>query len=403
MYAPVLPGIQSEQSHRTGRQEATAPAANRQERGDHWSEQRDPATGRKYFANVREPYINDAVRAQINAAQADKTYAAFWRLVFKQQAKGRTAAIRANAWRLAALDDVGIKGLAKEAGVHPSTAKRHLKILVEQIGILGMGSSPVTFKRDESPKGTLDENGRPVRGRIVSKTGGREKPIRIWFTPDERHAIPVPKPRIGRKSYGAPCALGSDDGAVLRAHGAPASREEEIRTTPPVAGTDGVGAAVAAGEAGRQEAAEAGGLTAASQEGKAGAMPSPHWPRPDAPAHVAKPAPRPRSPAGTQEPQEKSFAQRAEEWNRRSPEQERIVAEYAAARRAKAALHPMTPPTPDRPSGETAGAHETSPMPDELRADADDLNRLVNSRRRQEADAARAAQRDAYHRDRGHG
>ena len=232
MATAILPGSAADTSR--GRR-SSAPPAPLLDRADHWSESRDPETGRKHFAHFREPYINDATRAQINAAQADKTYAAFWRLVFKQQVKGRTAAIRMSAWRFSALDDVGTKALAREAGVAPSTARRHLKILVEQIGILGKGESQVTFKRDDSPKGTLDENGRPVRGRIVGKSSGsagRQKPIRIWFTPDERHAIPAAKPRNPRKSYGAPCALGSGDGGPVMAHGAPASRDCLLYTSP---------------------------------------------------------------------------------------------------------------------------------------------------------------------------
>lgn len=384
------------------RRRSPAPPAPRQERVDHWSELRDPETGRKHFANVREPYINDATRAQINAAQAGATWSAFWRLLFKQQAKGRTAAIRMSAWRLAALDDVGIKGLAREAGVHPSTARRHLRILVEQIGIFGVGRSNVAIERDAAT------------GKIVSKTGGRQKPIRIWFAPDERHAIPTPKPRIGRKSYGAPCAIGSGDGAILRARRAPASTEEEIRTTPPLAGTDGVGAALAEEGAGRQEAAEEGGQEAAGAGGQEAAPLEREareerrrfWPSADAPAHVAKPdprPPRPRSPSGPQEPPTKSAAEYAAEFFRRDPEKDRMVAEYQAARRAKAALRPSAPSTADRPSGAILGGQEGSPATIPFSEAADELAKLVADRRRLEADTARAAQRDAYHRDRAQG
>ena len=422
MATAILPGPAADTSR--GRR-SQAPPAPRLERADHWSESRDPETGRKHFAHFREPYINDATRAQINAAQADKTYAAFWRLVFKEQVKGRTAAIRMSAWRFSALDDVGIKGLAREAGVAPSTARRHLMILVEQIGILGKGESPVTFKRDESPQGTLDENGRPVRGRIVGKSSGsagRQKPIRIFFNPDERHLIPASKPRIGRKSYGAPCAIGSGDGEPVMAHGAPASREEEERTTPPLAGTDGVGAALAEEGAGRQEAAEEGGQEAAGAGGQEAAPLEREareerrrfWPSADAPAHVAKPAPlppRPRSPSGPQEPPRKSAAEYADEFFRRDPKKDQAVAEYVAAkaaRRAKAASRPSAPSTADQPSGAIPGGQEGSPATipfpaADADADADELNGQVTGRRRHDAAVARASQRDAYHRDRAQG
>lgn len=421
MATAILPGPAADTSR--GRR-SSAPLAPRLDRADHWSEARDPETGRKHCFHIREPYINDATRAQINAAQADKTYAAFWRLVFKQQAKGRTAAIRMSAARFASLDDVGIKGLAKEAGVAPSTARRHLDILVDQIGILGMGASPVTFLRDESPRGTLDENGRPVRGRIVGKvagSAGRQKPIRIWFTLQERHAIPAPKPKIGRKSYGAPCAIGSDEGEALRAHGAPASREEEERTTPPVAGTAGVGAALAEEGAGRQEAAAeggqeaagAGGQEAASQEGEAREGRKQLWPSADAPAHVAKPAPRPPRPRSDDghEPPRKSAAEYAAEFFRRDPERDRMTREYLAAKAAKraqgaesASRPASTPPEPDRPSETIPGAPDGSPATIPFpAADADELNGLVTGRRRQDAAVARASQRDAYHRDRAQG
>lgn len=402
MATAILPGPAADTSR--GRR-SSAPLAPRLDRADHWSEARDPETGRKHCFHIREPYINDATRAQINAAQADKTYAAFWRLVFKQQAKGRTAAIRMSAARFASLDDVGIKGLAREAGVHPSTARRHLKILVEQIGIFGVGRSNVAIERDAAT------------GKIVSKTGGRQKPIRIWFTLQERHAIPAPKPKIGRKSYGAPCALGSDEGEALRAHGAPASREEEERTTPPVAGTDGVGAALAEEGAGRQEAAGeggqeaagAGGQEAASQEDEAKGERRRVWPSADAPAHVAKPAPRPPRPRSDDghEPPKKSAAEYADEFFRRDPKKDREVAEYVAAkaaRRAKAASRPSAPSTADQPSGAIPGGQEGSPATIPFpAADADELNGLVTGRRRQDAAVARASQRDAYHRDRAQG
>jgi hypothetical protein len=413
MATAILPGPAADTSR--GRR-SSAPPAPRLDRADHWSEARDPETGRKHCFHIREPYINDATRAQINAAQADKTYAAFWRLVFKEQAKGRTAAIRMSAARFASLDDVGIKGLAKEAGVAPSTARRHLDILVDQIGILGMGASPVTFLRDESPRGTLDENGRPVRGRIVGKaagSAGRQKPIRIWFTLQERHAIPAAKPRNPRKSYGAPCALGSGDGGPVMAHGAPASREEEEITTPPVAGTAGVGAALAEEGAGRQEAAAEGGQEAASQEDEAKGERRRVWPSADAPAHVAKPAPRPPRPRSDDghEPPKKSAAEYAAEFFRRDPERDRMTREYLAAKAAKraqgaesASRPASTTPEPDRPSETIPGAPDGSPATIPFpAADADDLTELVTGRRRQDAAVARASQRDAYHRDRAQG
>jgi hypothetical protein len=80
-----------------------------------------------------------------------------------------------------------------------------------------------------------------------------------------------------------------------------------------------------------------------------------------------------------------------------------MVAEYQAARRAKAALRPSAPSTADRPSGAILGGQEGSPATIPFSEAADELAKLVADRRRQEADAARVAQRDAYHRDRAQG
>lgn len=205
------------------------------------------------------------------------------------------------------------------------------------------------------------------------------------------------------------------------AHGAPASREDEIRTTPPTADTGGVGAAVAgagepgltAGEAGRQEAAGeggqeaagAGGQEAASQEDEAKGERKRFWPSADAPEHVAKPDPRPPRPrydAG-QEPPKKSAAEYAADWNRRDPEKDRMVAEYQAARRAKATMRATAASTADRPSGAILGGQEGSPATIPFSEAADELAKLVKGRRRQDADAAKEIQIDAYHRDRAQG
>ena len=83
------------------------------------------------------------------------------------------------------------------------------------------------------------------------------------------------------------------------------------------------------------------------------------------------------------------------------------MAAKAAARRAReardAAASASTPPESDRPSGAIPGGQEGSPATIPFSEVADELAKLVKGRRRQEADAAKEIQIDAYHRDRAQG
>jgi DNA-binding transcriptional ArsR family regulator len=338
-------------------------------------------------------------------------------LLREQERTGRTDAIRELAASRCTLDGVGINVLMRHTGRSRNTIRRQLDVL-EEMGLVRVVRPPVLMIRGSD-------------GRLIRKTGGREKPVRIIVTANpDVHG----KPRRRAGSYGQP--LTGSKAPEGGSYGQPLIPFQKSNTSelPPLAGTDGIGAALAEEGAGRQEAAEeggqeaagAGGLTAASLEEGRQSEPVPledtmevlteeilanrkGWPTPSDPAHVAKQAPR------------KAWSN----WGKQEeppPPPKRWLDDYVVApyRRPgmahKAASAPEAPPTPLAPpaaseataEGNNFAAWEQDKPEDNFAAwgppgaqAESELADLIRGRRRDAADAASDRFRHEWRRDRG--
>jgi len=392
MIAAISHGSRTDTTRQAAGRKVTAPPAPPAAKAVPWHSREGV-----YFVPVRE--LNDATRAAMRKAQCRGTWDAIHDALHDQARRGRTAAIR-DAARLLALDDVGVMGLSRySGGLTPKTIRRHLECL-EAIGLIRVCRPPIRF--------TLKD------GRLCKAKGqGREKAVRIVVTVDaERHCRPGKALRLAADrrlddagSYGE--AVPTSTPVLMGSQYTP-SRDNSSKNIASAPETDGIGSVAAANEAG--------GLTAAVHEEGDGmtfvpALPPPRVPTPRRqastpadPARTARPASRSSSPHGQDE--RPTAEEAAARWNRTDPV---VAAALAAKARKKAELAgtagqaPSTPSAPARPSGAILGGQEGSPATIPFSEAADELAKLVADRRRQEADAARVAQRDAYHRDRAQG
>jgi hypothetical protein len=293
------------------------------------------------------------------------------------------------------LDDVGVAGLARHTGKTRNTIYRQLAVL-EDIGLVRCVRPPVRLVHGAD-------------GRLVTKKGGQERPVRIIVTYDPaRHGKPL------RKAAAYVQPLNIETAPEGASYVQPLSAFHECVSTdlPPAAETDGIGSAVAGGGEG--------GLPAAGQDDVRQADPVPvidvmavltneilagrkGLPAASDPPHTDKPASRPRGHAGQEPP--KDYAKVAADWHRPDPAAARRVAEYRAAKAARkagtagtAGQAPPTSSAPARPS-ETIprGQDEAPARTPEPQVDADDayLASLVANRRQ----AAGIGRQDAYRRD----
>lgn len=217
-----------------------------------------------YFAAVRD--VSDETRQAMARAQCLRAWYAIHEALHDQARRGRTEFIRDRA-RIGVLEDVGIKGLCRYAGgADPKTMRRQLACL-EQLGLVKAIRPAVRFELRD--------------GRLHKAKGqGREEAVKIMVTVDaERHCRPSKRQVIGQAarravagSYGEP--LPPSTPAVMGSLSLPSRDSIQQKENETPADTVGVGAAVAstdagltAGQAGRQEPANAGGLAAAVQEG----------------------------------------------------------------------------------------------------------------------------------------
>lgn len=387
-------------------QRPTVPAAG--PKFEHWSVARD-AAGTRVF-HTRAPQLRSEVSRELGRRCAEGAWRGLFELLREAERTGRTPAIREAAGRLMILDGAGVAGLARHTGHHRSTIDRQLRVL-ESMGLVAIVRPPVTMARGPD-------------GRLIAKKGGRVTAVRIVVTynPDVHG-----KPRRKANSYGAPCTI--EPAAAEPAYGAPrGSFQRFLNTTeliPPVAGTDGSGAAVAdgvvvdsaaAGE-GRGDAAGTGREDAAAFEQREGTGPEPTTaedcmavltaeilagrkglPSPSDPRHTPKPAPH---------------------WGRK-PNVKRRIFELDDA-------EPAPAPTPARPKtswpdaysprlqphqspGEAAAGGQAPPRPPHVdrgggtilgAPGAAELKELVAGRRRAAADAASDRFKHEWRRDAG--
>lgn len=390
MSAAVFSGPRTDTSRR--RQPRTTPAPRPEPKFDHWSVARNDDGTRIY--HVRLPQLRTEVSRQLGSRCAEAAWRGIWDLLRDRERTGRTEAARERAARLCILDDVGVSGLARHTGKCRNTIRRQLAIL-EDMGLIRIVRPPVRMARGDD-------------GRLKAKSGGQEPAVRIIVTYDpDVHG----KPRRKAPSYGQslPIEVGPEGGVYGQSL---STFQTSLQTElPPVADTDGIGAALADGPApGLPAGASDPGpepvplidvMAVATDEILAGRK---GLPSPADPPHVSKPEPsrRPARPHGDGQP-EKSFKERADEWNRRDPETERMVADYQrsrAQRKARAAAGtpagPTASPTPDRPSGATAGAVPAIQPDAEFDAAAQALDELIRGMRQSAANDEKAGHRDEW-------
>lgn len=148
----------------------SAPAAAPSKRERHWT--------REVFF-FRSPDLRDEVRGQIGAARGvwEELSSSLWR----QERKGRSEEVRSAA-RRGVLMEVGIHGLARFTGRHPTTVARHLARL-EELQLVRVHRQPTRLTRDEN-------------GKIVG-SAGREYCAVIEVTVTPEHLRPFGARREG--------------------------------------------------------------------------------------------------------------------------------------------------------------------------------------------------------------
>jgi DNA-binding transcriptional ArsR family regulator len=152
----------------------------------------------------RVPDLRSEVVRLIGAAGT--TWHAHWYLCREQERCGRNASIRQAASR-GILLDVGVKGIARAAGLHPQTVGRHLRRL-EELGLIAVVRPAVCLIRDRL-------------GRLRT-TQGRGEATVIRATISADHLRP------GGRHRETECTL---RGAGLRVHGADAFTATSINST----------------------------------------------------------------------------------------------------------------------------------------------------------------------------
>lgn len=145
--------------------------------------------------HVRVPDLRTETMRLIG--RAGTTWAAFWYLCREQQRRGRNVSIRQAASR-GILLDVGVKGIARAAGLDPQTVARHLRRL-EELGLIAVVRPAVHLIRSKAGRFTTSQ--------------GRGEPTVIRATISAEHLRPPGRHRDPE------CTL---RGADLRVHGADA-------------------------------------------------------------------------------------------------------------------------------------------------------------------------------------
>jgi hypothetical protein len=205
----------------------------------------------------RVPDLNRATHRRLGQSGAGWTFETICRLVHLVGRVGKPQAKKA-ARELGRLG-VGVQAIAAEAGVSVSKVRRDLVKLVE-LNLVAVSRRNVTFKAD------------PATGKILENRTGRSLPVLVFLTIGPDHL----RSKAGDgKAAASPPKTAPSSPLKLRGAGTPnrdhfgggIQRDENTKRVPD---GDAVGIGTPpAREAGRQEAAEAGGHPAAkaSQEG----------------------------------------------------------------------------------------------------------------------------------------
>jgi hypothetical protein len=276
-----------------------------------------PAGRVRWFFKV--PDLSDEAAAAISKANSWPTFIGICRAIHDRGRRGTEAE------RNAADDGVigiGIKALARSAGLDPVTVRRQIRKL-EGLGLVVVVTRGITAVAD------------PVTGRITANRIGRTPAALVYLTVTEAHM----RPAAAKAAAKAGGAKRTPSGRADRVQSAPPSKErtKEKRETPSAPPQD---AGLPAGKAGGHPAAEA------SQEGRQG---DPDVHRQDDPGLGATPVP-PAS-AGSPEPSG----------------EERPVADHAAPPE-RSGRPPVATPASSVPSAwatlAAKGAAENSSPPD---------------------------------------
>lgn len=205
-----------------------------------------PAGRVRWFFKV--PDLSDETAAAISRANAWPTFIGICRAIHDRGRRGTKA-------EQAAADNgvigVGIKGLARAAGVDPVTVRRQIRRLAD-LGLVVIHDRGVIEAAD------------PATGRITTNRIGRTPTALVYLTVTEAHM----RPAAAKAAAKVGGAKRTPSPRADRVHCAPPSKErtKEKRETPPTPPQE---AGLPAGEAGGHSAAKA------SQEGRQGDQPAP--------------------------------------------------------------------------------------------------------------------------------
>ena len=245
------------------------------------------------FFWFKMPDLNERTHRSLGESGAGWTFTTICRLVHHVGRVGRPQAKKA-ARELGRLG-VGLKAIADESGQSPNKVRRDLVKLVD-LGLVAVSRRNVTFAAD------------PATGRIRENRTGRSVPVLVFVTIGPEHL----RQKAGKA--GNPAKMEPGNPATVaplpapdRVH--PGTRIQRERNTErtPVVDADGIGsppasreAGLPAGQAGGQEAAEAGRLPAAIHEGDRVAPAKLEAPEADLPPtvrRISRPAAAPAKPA----------------------------------------------------------------------------------------------------------
>lgn len=292
----------------------------------------DNVTGEQYAWVKGLPDLNRQARRLIGQSGAGWTFTTICSLLHHIGRIGRPAARKAARFdqRLG----VGLAAIADEAGHSENKVRRDLRRL-EELGLITVMRPNVTMVRDAA-------------GRLVENRTGRSKAVRVYLTICQDHVRAKASPPVASRM--APSNPSRMEGlpTLDSVHSGGAIQRELNTKRTPAGDADGIGtpassadAGLTAGEAGQEENTSILPVNAGRDE------PPPMPPGRLAPA--AK-APARRQTAGksfaSQEPPGRSAAEASAAWHQRDPGRERQLAEYLAAKAAKASSRPPEPRQP---------------------------------------------------------
>ena len=146
----------------------------------------DPDAPITEFYHCQFPDLNRETKSAITKASSCPMWIGINSVIREQIRIGRTAAIRAAAENRQI--STGIRYIAKDIGLDPSTAREQCRRLVE-LGLIHISEDDRPFKTDPVTGEPLFKTD-PVTGKILANRAGRAKPVTITITLKNRHMRP---------------------------------------------------------------------------------------------------------------------------------------------------------------------------------------------------------------------